>query len=326
MKIGKDIFISQSLALAPMEDVTDLSYRLICKRLGADLVYTEFTNSDGLVRAIPCALKKIHVSEEERPVAIQIYGSLEESMEGAARIAEGMNPDFIDINCGCWVKKVVHRGAGAGLLRDLKQFEKIVKSVMRGTSLPVTVKTRLGWDAQSVMILDVVKMLEANGVQAITLHCRTREQGYQGNADWNWLEKVRKVISIPLIGNGDLTTPQSVKRMFETGCDGAMIGRGAIGNPWIFKHSKHFLKTDELLPPPSLEERIDVCKEHLKLSVGLHGERKGITGFRKFYAGYFKGVPHFLEARVSLMSLVTLDEVLTRLDQIKDQSSCSLAS
>ena len=317
MKIG-NIAIQQSLALAPMEDVTDMAYRLICKRMGADLVYTEFTNSDGLVREIPVSLKKIRLSEEERPIAIQLYGSIEESMEGAARIAERMTPDFIDINCGCWVKKVAGRGAGAGLLRDLKQFEAIVKSVIRGTTLPVTVKTRLGWDDQSIVILDVVKMLEANGVQALTLHCRTREQGHRGNADWAWLEKVKKVISIPLIGNGDLMTPGDVKRMFETGCDGAMIGRGAIGNPWIFKHSRHFLKTGELLPPPSLEERIDVCKEHLKLSVGLHGERKGVPGFRKFYAGYFKGIPHISEARISLMAIFTLEGVLARLDELKE--------
>jgi len=238
MNIG-DIHIEQPIALAPMEDVTDAAFRLICKRLGADIVYTEFTSSEALIRDIPRALSKIQISDEERPIAIQIFGGVEESMEGATQKAESFNPDFIDINCGCWVKKHVGRGEGAALLKDLPHFEKIVRSTVNATKLPVTVKTRLGWDADSIVILDVAKMVEQAGAKALTVHCRTRSQAHRGQADWHWLERIKKVVSIPVIGNGDVTTSEDVKRMFETGCDGVMIGRGAITNPWIFQQAKH---------------------------------------------------------------------------------------
>ena len=216
--------------LAPMEDVTELPFRLICKRLGADIVYTEFTSSEGIIREAPRIMEKIRINEEERPVGIQIFGGRPEAMAGAAQAVEKLNPDFIDINCGCWVKNHVARNEGAGLLRDLPLFEEIVKATVKATKLPVTVKTRLGWDEQSIVITDVAKMVEAAGAQALTVHCRTRAQAHSGFADWSWLEKIKKIIHIPLIGNGDITTPEDVQAMLETGCDAVMIGRGAIAN------------------------------------------------------------------------------------------------
>ncbi|OFZ55263.1 MAG: tRNA dihydrouridine synthase DusB, partial [Bacteroidetes bacterium RIFCSPHIGHO2_02_FULL_44_7] len=275
MNIGP-LQIEKPIILAPMEDVSDRAFRMICRRMGADIVFTEFTSSEALIREVPKALRKIKFSAEERPIAIQIYGGVETSMEGAAKIAQSFQPDFIDINCGCWVKNVAVRGDGAGLLRDIPKFEKIVKSVVDATKLPVTVKTRLGWDDESIVILDVARMVEQAGAQALTIHCRTRCQGYKGDANWNWLEKIKKVVSIPVFGNGDVETPDDVKRMFETGVDGVMIGRGAIHNPWIFKQAKHFLATGEYLPEITLKEKIDVCIEHLQLSMTEKGIKGGL--------------------------------------------------
>jgi tRNA-dihydrouridine synthase B len=309
MKIGS-IDIDKPLCLAPMEDVTELPFRLICKRLGADIVFTEFTSSEGIIRDIPRIMEKIQIKEEERPVSIQIFGGRPEAMAGAAQAIEKLNPDFIDINCGCWVKNHVARNEGAGLLRDLPLFEAVVKATVKGTKLPVTVKTRLGWDEEHIVITEAAKMIEAAGAQALTLHCRTRSQAHSGFADWSWLEKIKKIISIPLIGNGDITTPEDVKTMFETGCDGVMIGRGAIANPWIFKQAKHFLKTGELLPEPDVRERIEVCIEHLKLNVHYKGERYGVQNFRKHYTGYLKGLPHVTQLRIELMQCTTLEPVI----------------
>ena len=320
MQIGP-IPIDQSLWLAPMEDVSDLPFRVVCKRLGADVVVTEFTASEALIRDIPRALKKIEVCDEERPVAIQIFGGRNEAMAEAAQVVEKFQPDFIDINCGCWVKNHVKRNEGAGLLRDLPLFEKIVKSTVNATKLPVTVKTRLGWDQENIVIEDVAKMVEQAGAKALALHCRTRNQGHKGFADWNWLERIKKCISIPLIGNGDVLTPEDAKTMFETGCDGVMIGRGAIANPWIFQQIKHFLKTGEHLPHPSVEEKINVCIEHLKLAVERRGEARGVLTFRKYYAGYLKGLPNVSFLRKDLMKLTELDPVTQRLHQFVDQSS-----
>jgi len=321
MKIGS-IEINQPLALAPMEDVSEMPFRLICKRLGTDLLYTEFTSSEGLIREIPRTLKKIQISEEERPVAIQLFGGVETSMEGAVHVTERFRPDFIDINCGCWVKNHVARGEGAALLKDLPHFESLVKSVVKSTKLPVTVKTRLGWDHNSIVILEVAKMIEQAGAQALTVHCRTRDQAHRGFADWSWLEKIKKIISIPLIGNGDITTPQDVKRMFETGCDGVMIGRGAIANPWIFEQSKHYIKTSQLLPERTMPEKIELCIEHLKLSVAYSGPREGVVVFRKFYAGYLKGIPNVAKLRSDLMQLTDLNQISDRLYQFLEESLC----
>ncbi|MDE2028691.1 MAG: tRNA dihydrouridine synthase DusB [Candidatus Omnitrophica bacterium] len=319
MKIGA-IAIDKPLCLAPMEDVTELPFRLICKSLGADIVYTEFTSSEGIIRDIPRIMEKIRIVEEERPVAIQIFGGRPEAMGGAAETIEKLKPDFIDINCGCWVKNHVARNEGAGLLRDLPLFEKVVKATVAGTKLPVTVKTRLGWDDQSIVILDVAKMVEASGAQALTLHCRTRSQAHSGFADWSWLEKIKKTIHIPVIGNGDITCPEDAKAMLETGCDGVMIGRGAIANPWIFKQTKHYLKTGEHLPEPSVEEKIRTCIEHLKLNVQYKGEKYGVQTFRKHYVGYLKGLPNTASVRSALMQHTALDQVIERLNQYLETS------
>jgi tRNA-dihydrouridine synthase B len=314
MKIGS-IDIHKPLCLAPMEDVTELPFRLICKRLGADIVYTEFTSSEGIIRDIPRIMEKIRIVEEERPVAIQIFGGRPEAMAGAAEAVEKLKPDFIDINCGCWIKNHVARNEGAGLLRDLPLFEKIVKATVKATQLPVTVKTRLGWDEQGIVILDVAKMVEAAGAKALTLHCRTRSQAHRGFADWSWLEKIKKVISIPVIGNGDITCPEDVRAMLETGCDGVMIGRGAIADPWIFKQTKHYLEFGEHILEPGIEEKIRICIEHLKLNVQYKGEKYGVQTFRKHYTGYLKGLPNIAPVRSELMQYTTIDPVVERLQK-----------
>ena len=298
-----------------MEDVSDYPFRMICKGYGADMLYTEFANCEALIRDVKRTLGKINITDEERPIGVQIYGSLESSMERAAAIAESSQPDFIDINCGCWVKKIANRGEGAGLLRDLKKFESFVRAVVGGTRLPVTVKTRLGWDQDSICILDVARMVEQNGVQALTVHCRTRVQGYSGAADWSWLEKVKRVISIPLIGNGDVKTPEDVKRMFETGCDGVMIGRGAIHSPWLFQQAKHYLATGAALPEPPLAERMSVCIRHLLAAVEYKGERRGVLEHRKHYSGYLRGARNIARLRAELMLYNEVDPIIERLNR-----------
>ncbi len=305
--------LHQPLVLAPMEDITDLAFRLVCKRLGADITVTEFTAAEALIRKIPKALKKIEVLDEERPVGIQLFGSRPEALKEAAAVAEQLNPDFIDINCGCWVKNHVARLEGAGLLKDLKLFEAVVRATVSGTKLPVTVKTRLGWDDNSIVIMDVAKMIEDLGAKMLTLHCRTRSQAHRGFAEWSWLEKVKKSISIPLIGNGDIITPKDVKTMFETGCDGVMIGRGAVSNPWIFQQAKHYMKTGKLLPAPSIQDKITTCIEHLKLSCKVKTCRKPVVAFRKHYAGYITGMPNISHLRTDLMKIEDLDTAIDRL-------------
>jgi nifR3 family TIM-barrel protein len=249
---------------------------------------------------------------------VQIFGGRPHAMGGAAELVEKVNPDFIDINCGCWVKNHVARNEGAGLLRDIPLFESIVKATVKGTKLPVTVKTRLGWDENSIVITDVAKMVEAAGAKALTLHCRTRSQAHNGFADWGWLEKIKKVISIPLIGNGDVNTPEDVKAMFETGCDGVMIGRGAIANPWLFKQAKHYMKTGQLLPEPTIEEKIQTCLEHLRLNVEHKGERYGVVTFRKHYVGYLKGLPNISAVRTELMKCTEEKQVADILHSYQD--------
>jgi len=325
MRIGP-IDIDKPLCLAPMEDVSDIPFRLFCKEQGADLVYTEFTNCEALIRNVQDAHRKISLAEAERPVAIQLYGSGEESLEQAAGIAEEAGADFIDINCGCWVKKIANRGDGAGLLRDLTKFEAVVQSVMRGTSLPVTVKTRLGWDENSFVILDVARMLEGLGVQALTVHCRTRKQGYTGNADWSWLPRIKEASNIPLIANGDIATPEDAKACFDLGCDGVMIGRGAIHSPWIFRHTRHYLNTGELLPEPTLETRVAMCIRHLRDSVEYRGERWGIPAFRRHYAGYLKGVRNIAQLRKDLMQYMELAPIIARLHQFIEEYSADEAA
>jgi tRNA-dihydrouridine synthase B len=301
LQIG-NLQIEKGILLAPMEDVTDLPFRVLCKRLGAEIVYTEFVNSEGLVRGSEKTRNKMLFWEEERPVGIQIYGGAIPSMEGAARMAESLGPDLIDINCGCWVKDVAMRGAGAGLLRDLPKMEQIAETVVNAVSGPVTLKTRLGWDAKSIRIVDVARMCERVGIAALTVHCRTRDQGHSGSVDYSWIPRIKEAVSIPIIVNGDVVSPQNVQSVFEsTGCDAVMIGRGAVLNPWIFRQAKHFLTTGAVLPGPTLEERVELLLHHLRLAVEYKGEKKGVIELRKHYAGYLRGIPHIAKIRLDLM-------------------------
>lgn len=324
MKIGPLEF-NHPICLAPMEDVSDMPFRLICKEQGADIVYTEFTNCEALVRKVSNAYKKIQVHEKEHPIAIQLYGSGEESLERAAQIVTDQGPDFIDINCGCWVKKIANRGDGAGLLRDLKKFRAVVESVQRGTSLPVTVKTRLGWDDNDIVILDVARMLEDLGVAALTVHCRTRKQGYSGDADWCWLSRIKEVSNIPLIANGDIITPEHAKQCLELGADGVMIGRGAINSPWIFHHVRHYFETGECLPDPSLRERVELCLRHLQDSVEYRGERWGVPAFRRHYAGYLKGMHNIANLRKELMQLNEVAPIIERINEYLNEYESAVA-
>ncbi len=318
MRIGT-IDIEKPLLLAPMEDVTDQAFRTVCKRLGADIVYTEFVNSEGLVRNSDKTKKKMLFSDEERPFGIQIYGGEEKSMEGAARIAESLQPDLIDINCGCWVRNVVGNGAGSSLLRDLPKMERIVSATLNAVHLPVTVKTRLGWDSDSIRIVEVAKMLEQAGIAALTVHCRTRAQAHKGEPDFSWIPKIKEAVSIPIIVNGSLNTPERIEQIFrETGCDGIMIGRTAIDNPWIFKQARHFLVTGDLLAEATIEERFNVLLEHLDLSIAHKGEQKAVIEFRKHYSGYLKGLKGAAKIRQDLMTYRNRDPLVHHLMQYRD--------
>ena len=319
MNIGK-INIDRPIILAPMEDVTDQPFRMICKRLGADIMYTEFVNSDGLVRKNDKTFKKMIFTESERPFGIQLYGGDENAMEGATKMADSLNSDLIDINCGCWVKQVAGRGAGAGLLKDLPRMERLVANVIKSTKLPVTVKTRLGWDESSIKIVEVAKMLEGIGVSALTIHARTRSQGHSGDPDFTWIPKVKQAVKIPIILNGSLTEPKQIMDAFdETGCDGVMIGRGAIDNPWIFSDVKHYFATGELSPQRSLAERIDVCIELLQSSAQHKGERRGVIEMRKFYIGYLRGIANASKLRNHLMQYVEVAPIVDILTSVKEK-------
>ncbi len=317
-----NIELNKAILLAPMEDVTDISFRLICRELGADIVYTEFVNSEGLVRANKKTHEKLKIIEEERPVGIQIYGANIKSMVGAAKIAEAENPDLIDINAGCWVKGVVGCGAGSALLKDPPYMQQLVQAVVDSTTLPVTVKTRLGWDENSIQILEVAKRMEDAGAVALTIHCRTRKVGHDGNADWTWIPRVKEVVKIPVFLNGNVLTALDVKRAFEeTGADGVMIARGAIGNPWIFKEAKELLSTGQISTTVDEEMRIKTCLKHLKLAVKVKGEKRGILEHRKFYAGYQRGMYGASRIRSELMKLTEYnpveDALLEYLDSVK---------
>lgn len=312
MNVFESLNLKRPILLAPMEDVSDISFRLICKRFGADIVYTEFVNADGLVRSNkPTKTRmKLRIHPEERPIGIQIYGGEISTMIEAARIAEEHQPEIIDINAGCWVKNVALRGAGAGLLRDLPQMVKMAKSIVDAIQLPVTLKTRLGWNKENIRIVELSKMLEDVGIKALTIHCRTREQGHRGEADWSWIPKIKSVVSIPVIVNGDVLNAEDVARAFNTtGSDAVMIARGAIANPWIFQEANHFLLTGEQVAEPSFDQRIQTCLEHLRLAVRYKGERRAIFEMRKHYSGYFKNIPNIKSLRNALMYPETLTQV-----------------
>ncbi len=318
LKIGS-VEANPGLLLAPMEDVSDLPFRTICKGLGADVVYTEFINAEGLIRAAPRACRKLEFLETERPLGIQIYGASELSMEQAAHIAAAQEPDLIDINCGCWVKNVALRGAGAGLLKDLPRMREVVARVVRSTHLPVTVKTRLGWDAESIRIVEVAQMLEDLGVQALTVHCRTRAQGHKGSVDYSWIPRIKTAVSMPVVLNGDVTTPADVERAFaQTGCDAVMIGRSAIQHPWIFRETRHYLETGEQVPEPTLKQRVELCLQHLQLAVEHKGQRQGLIDMRRHYAGYFRGLPGTAQLRAELARYQDLEPLQERLQELHE--------
>ena len=314
MNIGPITLQENPLFLAPMEDVTDSPFRQICRAKGADIVYTEFISSEALIRDSDIALHKMDFNEKERPFGIQIFGGREEAMEGAAKVAENNKPDLVDINFGCPVYKVVKKGAGAGCLKDLGMMERMAGTVVDSVKyVPVTVKTRLGWDDDSIRIQEVALMLQSLGVKALTVHARTRSQKYKGDARWEWLKKLKNTpgLEIPIIGNGDVTTPELAKKMFEeTGVDGVMIGRGAIGNPWIFEQTRHYLNTGELLPEPSIQERLETCSQQLRLSVDHQGERYGVIIMKKHYGQYLKGIRNGKKLRMELMKHSEMDPIL----------------
>ncbi|MCC7303381.1 MAG: tRNA dihydrouridine synthase DusB [Bacteroidia bacterium] len=313
VKIGKIDLGAFPLLLAPMEDVSDPPFRHVCKQNGADLMYTEFIPAAGLIRDARKSLIKLELEEAERPVGIQLYGSEIHEMERAARIAQEAGPDLIDINYGCPVKKVACKGAGAGLLQDIPKMVKMTEAIVRITDLPVTVKTRLGWDMSTLNVVEVAERLQDAGIAAITIHGRTRAQLYKGAADWALIGEVKNNprMRIPVFGNGDVDSPQRALEMKSRyGVDGVMIGRASIGYPWIFSEIKHFLKTGELLPPPSPSLRTDVCIAHLKRSCEWKGEVLGVLEMRRHYANYFKGLPNGRDLRNRLVHAVSMEDII----------------
>ncbi|MFM2133714.1 MAG: tRNA-dihydrouridine synthase [Bacteroidota bacterium] len=314
MNIGT-VEVERGVLLAPMEDVSDLPFRVICRRLGADIVYTEFISSEGLVRDARRSLQKLDLDPDEHPVAIQIFGGNIDVMVEAARITEQSKPEFIDINFGCWVKNVVARNAGAALLREPETMAKMTKAVVDAVGLPVTVKTRLGWDPSSIVIVDVAKMMQDAGAAAITVHCRTRDMGHSGSADWSWIPKIKQAVSIPVILNGDVVTPQDAERAFaETGCDAVMIGRAAITNPFIFRETQEYLRTGVQPEPATVEERVDICLEQLRRTIARSGnERRSSIEFRKFFSGYLKGLPMASSVRRDLVHTESYSQIEDRL-------------
>ena len=322
VKIGDIELGDFPLLLAPMEDVSDPPFRALCKENGADVVYTEFISSEGLIRDAAKSVIKLDIYEKERPVGIQIFGANLDSMLQAVDIVEKSNPDIIDINYGCPVKKVVSKGAGAGILKDLCLMESLTKAIVERTSLPVTVKTRLGWDHDSIKIVEVAERLQDVGCKAIAIHGRTRAQMYKGDADWSYIEKVKNNprMHIPVFANGDINTPE--RAMFvrdELGLDGAMIGRASIGNPWFFNEIKHYFETGLHKEPASIKERASVAKRHLEMSVAWKGEKLGVYETRRHYSNYFKGIENFKPYRQKLVTTETSNEVYEILDSISEK-------
>ena len=322
MKIRNIDLGEKPVFLAPMEDVTDIAFRMMCKRFGADLVYTEFVSSDALVRSVSKTMQKLVICEEERPVAIQIYGKDTDAMADAARIVEEAHPDILDINFGCPVKRVAGKGAGAGMLQNIPKMLEITRAVVDAVKIPVTVKTRLGWDADHKIIVDLAERLQDCGIEALTIHGRTRAQMYTGEADWTLIGEVKNNprMRIPIIGNGDVTTPQRAAECFERyGVDAVMIGRGSFGRPWIFKEVKHFLETGEELLPLSFDWKMEVLREEVLQSVARLDERRGILHIRRHLAAtpLFKGLPNFRDTRIAMLRAETVEELFRIFDFIR---------
>lgn len=322
MKIGDIEFRKEALFLAPMEDVTDPSFRYICKRFGADMVYTEFISSDGLIRDAWKSRAKLNINDFERPVGIQIYGNQIEPMVEAARIAESAEPDIIDINFGCPMKKIAGRGAGSGMMRDVPLMVEMTRQIVEAVKRPVTVKTRLGWDDESKNIEDIALRLQDVGIAALTIHGRTRCQLYKGEADWTLIGNVKNnpLIKIPIIGNGDIDSGEKAREMFNRyGVDAVMIGRATYGRPWIFREVRHYLDMGEVLPQPSVVERVAIAKEHLAKSIEVKGERVGVLEMRRHLSNYFKGLPNFKDTRMKLVTESDPAELFATIDSIAER-------
>ncbi len=318
-KIGNIELGSFPLLLAPMEDVSDPPFRALCKEQGADVMYTEFISSEGLIRDAAKSMMKLDIYEKERPIGIQVFGANLDSMLQAVDIVEKTNPDIIDINYGCPVKKVVCKGAGAGILKDIPKMVSLTKAIVERTKLPVTVKTRLGWDHDSIQIVDVAERLQDVGAQAISIHGRTRAQMYKGDANWHPIAAVKnnQRMRIPVFGNGDVDTPEKAMMMRdEFGLDGAMIGRASIGNPWFFGQVKHYFKTKEHLPPPTIKDRVEMARRHLQMAIDWKGDKLGVFETRRHYTNYFKGIPHFKEYRLQMVTLDNASEVFEVFDRV----------
>ncbi len=321
VKIGNIELPDHPLLLAPMEDVSDPPFRRLCKAHGADLMYSEFISSEGLIRDAIKSKMKLDIFDYERPVGIQIFGGDEEAMALSAKIVETVRPDIVDINFGCPVKKVVCKGAGAGVLKDIDLMVRLTEAVVKSTSLPVTVKTRLGWDEESINIDEVAERLQDVGIQALTIHARTRSQMYKGHSDWSHIARVKNNprIKMPIFGNGDIDSPQkALEYKNRYGLDGMMIGRAAIGYPWIFNEIKHFFETGEILAPPTMTDRLEAAKNHLIWSTEWKGERVGIVEMRRHYTNYFKGIHGFKAHRQKLVTTDNLDELLALFDEIAE--------
>lgn len=321
-KIGNIELPDFPLLLAPMEDVSDPPFRKLCKEQGADVVYTEFISSEGLIRDAAKSVIKLDIYEKERPVGIQIFGAELDSMLQAVDIVEKSNPDIIDINFGCPVKKVVCKNAGAGILRDIPLMVKLTEEIVKRTKLPVTVKTRLGWDNNSIKIVEVAERLQDVGIEAISIHGRTRVQMYKGEADWKPIAEVKnnQRMHIPVFGNGDVDTPEAaVKMRDEYGLDGAMIGRASIGYPWFFKEVKHYFKTGGHLAPPTMQERVDAARRHLQMAIDWKGEKLGVFETRRHYTNYFKGIPHFKEYRMKMVTSDDAADVFAAFDEVEEK-------
>lgn len=322
MQIGNVELGDHPLFLAPMEDITDPSFRYLCKKSGADLMYTEFISSDGLIRDGAKSLKKLDIFDYERPMGIQLYGHLIESMVEATHMAVAAKPELIDINYGCPVRKIANRGAGAGMLNNIPLMMEMTRAIVEASPLPVTVKTRLGWDESSKIIVDVAEQLQDLGISALTIHGRTRAQMYKGSADWTLIGEVKNNprMKIPIIGNGDISTPIEAKEAFKRfGVDAIMIGRAAVGKPWLFGHTKHYMKTGELLPDPTVSEKVDMAKLQFEKSLELKAEPVGIYEMRRHFSNYFKGLPHFKEMRLKLLTTLEVNEIFSLLEEIREK-------